>query len=401
MSRIFDGKLVCELFLKVYFIYIAFEAAIRYLFFEINLPFMVYMIKILMLILMLFNIKRFMGCEQRVFYVFIFSSILTGLYYLGIERVAIAFLIFIPLIFFLHFDALNYISNISTRFLFICLVLSSAGVCIDSYINFPWEGYLAQLGNYEIQVNRLWWTDGVERLSGFGRSSFETATYVSVIFTLLLGKINNKINATAIFGFCFYIIYMTTTKGAMLAIIASYLFYIIPSMWLRIKIFYIYAIIIIGNVILIIPLFDLKFEWLINNFNSLYERIAYMWPYSINIINDTSIMFGTGLGGVGVSLAKTGSMWAAVDNYWLYLYATFGLVGYLIYLCSLLIAIPNLVFSKYIVTYVFLFVYGFTTNVIESAFGQLVFAMLFVDIFSRFFHKEKLHNEKSSLVHGT
>jgi hypothetical protein len=327
--------------------YTLFEGAIRFYILTSSLSVLTYFIKGLMLI----GIVAFISTNHKptnlIFLLFVMVFIANGILINGYQRVFFTLFTFIPLVYFYFYPPNYYIVNINEKVLLLLLLVAVAGLLIDSNYSFVWEGYSTIISGIEISGNKQWTTSGIDRLAGFGRSSIETAVLLSFISLLFLLKCQNKILALFVICLTLYGINLTTTKGALLGFIFASLFQFIPMHYRQFRFLCFTFLIIIGNAIILMSLFDVDVRFLYRNYYSLFERINYMWPTVIDNMVMKGNIFGLGFGGVGVGASMSGQLGAAVDNFWLYIAAMFGLLFWLILTSSMLLLVKIYINSKY------------------------------------------------------
>lgn len=286
------------------------------------------------------------------------------------------------------------------------------GLVLDLFLDLPWNGLVYSIGEYEVVGNRDWTSYSVERLSGFQRASFESATLIYLLIVLYLAhnEVNNyknklllKVYDTVLFFISVYGIYLTTSKTVYLAII------LLPVFLLPLKIYKIVnnrigeklisvfiklSLIFLLGFGLVPPLLsftnlDFTSKLILSDsflsqylFSSYFTRLDYVWPEALNIMNNSNFtLFGRGLGGLGASQKQFEQEIAnPVDNFYLFLIVNFGVMGiYVIYKLIKGIICLNLKEQYNIYLYVLLIVlfsFGGTLTVLESGMLTLVIGIL-------------------------
>ena len=363
-------------FFCFFLFYILFEGLFRYVFFSLGLSLLVYTIKLIMLVMLL--MKFTMLIKGKGFYVLLFLCwfLLLGIYNNGLDSALTSLFVFIPLFFFYLYPVNNIIANLDCKIFLFLLVLGFIGLVLDFYYEMPWVGFSTIIDGQTITSGKAWWVNGEERLAGFGRSSIETATMLSFLALVLMHRLRKQFSYLIIF-ICLFSIYLTTTKGAFLAFMLASIFHIIPKDKIFYRGFMMLSIVLIGNFILLLALFDVDVDYLIDLYFSLYERVLYMWPSAIELLYDKGVLLGGGLGVVGIASEQE---WSAVDNLWLYIIVMFGFIFWFPFLIFLILSIKKIINLKYSAFYIFFFIYGITNNMIESIFGQVILAMLIADL---------------------
>jgi hypothetical protein len=375
-SRVIFVKYIAVVFLC----YSAVEGVGRYLFFSGNISVGPYVLKLIMILAIVLKINLGLTKQNLYIFSFILIFLINGSILNGLDRAIVSVFVFIPLIFFLLYPVSNLFDMMSVKLFLSLAITIFLGLVIDMTYQFPWEDFVGNVNGVEVISSRLSWVNGVERLAGFGRSSFEVAIYVSFLCLIVISKTNVKKIIYPVIVMSLISIYLTTSKGSIFALSAALLFVFVKYISHRLAVLYFCISILLGNIILLFSAFSVDVSFLIENFFSFYQRIEFMWPNAFKLISDSSNVFGLGFGSVGVSASQDFQAWAAIDNFWLYVMSMFGFLTWGVLVISLLIFSRYLVSNKNSLLYVFLFINGITTNMIEAALGQVIVAMLIINI---------------------
>ena len=221
-------------------------------------------------------------------------------------------------------------------------VASVGGVFWDALSDLPWEGVNYSLQGIEITGNRQWWTFGLDRLSGFSRSSVAAAGQILFLATVLV-----ILSRATYLGFLVWLvsgiaIAMTTTKK----VIAVYLLltFLIPFFSSHLS-----ATVLVKRVWWATPLgiaaggallpvstifldygLDLGNPLLRAALMSFEIRLTETWPVFIETLQQV----GGAVSGLGLGFSYTkpamdyfaGDLHWLPDNLYLNLFATFGVV---------------------------------------------------------------------------
>ncbi|BCE00391.1 hypothetical protein [Marinicellulosiphila megalodicopiae] len=377
-KKLNSEKLIPFVFLGFIF-YSIFEGVFRYIFLISGVGFLGYFIKFIMFSFICIKINPYITKKVILTFFIILIFLLYGFYKNGLSSSVISLFVFIPLLYFYIYPAFTTLENVHLKLLYIFQILIVIGLIFDYFMALPWVGYSGFVNGVEVSSGLQWWSNGQERLLGFGRSSYETATLLSFLCLISLQR-NSLLLKILLITISLFGVYLTTSKGALMALLFASLFYFIPKNHLYLKTFLIIISILLGNLILLVTILNLNVDFLKDIYFSLYERIEFMWPSTINKITNEGGLLGLGLGGIGV--ADENNIWKAVDNFWLYLIAMFGYFVWVVFLIITLIASPKISTSKYSQLYIFFFIYSLTNNMLESVFGQVIFSMLIFELFS-------------------
>ncbi|SEK77316.1 hypothetical protein SAMN04487910_1082 [Aquimarina amphilecti] len=366
-----------------------FNSVFRY--YLLNTPFfpIVYISQLLMLIVVGIHFISFLNQVKvkRIFLVLaimIFLALFVGVIYTKtILQVFMGVYILIPLFYgFVMYPFFERILN-NKEFYTIILIIGILGVLLNVAFIFPWEGFKYEVYGKTIEGNRFWTSLGTRRLSGLGRSSFETAGYILFLGIMYILR-NFKINLIWILAGI--AIYFTDTKGILIAYVIISLLVVL---WNYIsdsskKI----ALITILCINLALPLLSWSFSiddiTSVKFLRSFEMRLEGTWPEAYRLISESgNLLTGRGIGGIGVpqnifepELSHPG------DNLFVYLIAIFGIGAFVIY-GFLVRGVYNKevtkteIYKLFYILSMYVFGYGVTTNVIELPVMSICLGLVF------------------------
>jgi hypothetical protein len=262
------------------------------------------------------------------------------------------------------------------------------GIVLNVWVTYPWAGMVMNVGGQEIEANREWVTQSFNRVSGFSRTSFDAAIFIILLAYYLTARVRTVLQQIVIWVLSGVGIVLTTTKGAILAyLVSSVVLPLVLSMKpvsvqrTRARPLLAHSVVaLFGFVGAAIPLLAGQMwkgefeqgtvEDLL--FSSFGDRVTVTWPNAFGLLSGTQYATGRGLGGLGAAQTYFElSKFSPGDNLFVYLYVTAGLAGALIYFLPLLgVWRLNLLrFGDYLAfaTLLFVYVFGMTVNVVESA----------------------------------
>ncbi len=259
-----------------------------------------------------------------------------------------------------------------------------AGVFVNHFYRFPWVGLDVQVGDITVSGNREWTAGGIDRLSGFSRSSYDAATLILLPYIYLVMKFKAASVRALLIAVSGAAIALTTTKGAFLAFLCTLV--LMPTLRLITKVrdaverTLVAAFSLIALAGFIVPLISLRLpipdlrqgtvqQWILGSF---VDRAWNTWPAAFSLLSSWQVIVGRGIGGIGVAQDNyEPASFNPGDNFFVYLYATAGFVGFLIYaFCAQSIRYLSFDNRDHQIVFVLLFclyVYGMTTNLLESA----------------------------------
>jgi hypothetical protein len=262
------------------------------------------------------------------------------------------------------------------------------GVVLNLFVKYPWSGMTMQVGDTQVAANREWETGGLSRVSGFSRTSFDAAICILLLAFYLVVR-SDSWPRRGLIWFCSGVaVVLTTTKGAIGAWLLA-----TPILPLLLGVrpeLYVYqrfrrslafgAVTMLALIAAFTPLLSTQLTWGVLEegtpafflFASFGDRIVNTWPNAFKLLDSWQFVTGRGLGGIGSAQSYFElNKFCPADSFFVYLYVTAGLVGAAMYM-AMLAGMWQLNLSKFSgrLTYcvlLFVFVYGVTVNVVESA----------------------------------
>ncbi len=376
------GGLVFFLFI-IYLLTFVFEGVLRYTLSNLGLSSFLYLRDLIpiSMVAYLFFVWIVGRAQPTVLILFLYIltlHFLVGFYYMeGVFQQLIGLKVFFPFLLGMSIGLYLCVNKSSVKILVITIVLISAvGVVINYFYVYPWEGLEYDTMFGITTQSRLWWSGGERRLSGLSRASFSAATVLLIGSTLILFLFKSFWVKYSVFLFAFAAIYLTTSKGGMMAMLLVLIAYLVSNKLENTKI-----IKLMLSVVLILVIFAPIVSYLIelkslptnipDALTSFFVRIVFMWPQAFDLwFSSGNILLGRGPGGIGVSMRYGDSnLFNAADNIFVYWSVTFGLLGWVV----MFLFISKIFTSedKYYVQKLFILLsilaYGMTLNVFEDA----------------------------------
>lgn len=371
--------------IRIYLLIIILEAPLRYILNLVNLAVLIYVKDIIIVTLFFIYIKNNKMNKNYIIgmSLLLIPLIVSFIYIHNIKQIMF-FILKIVMIFIVGcMEYKNIINDIKTskKYYYICYTIIIIGVLLNTFITFPWENLNYSIGKYDINATRYWTTNGIKRIAGFSRASFNVATQIC-IFSLIT-KIKTKKMSLKIINLCISVIaiYITTTKGVLISYIIVNL---IDFGYMYKKNIHKIIITIIAILMIILPIFSIIsepiFNYLKDNINSdIYiryfasfeARIKNTWPEAFKMVKeDGNIVFGKGLGGVGVAESIYSDSYTPADNLFVYLYSVIGIFSFL-FIGWIILKMYKLEYlkldEKFIIYILFIiFSYGIVTNILEE-----------------------------------
>ncbi len=376
-----------------------FEGPARFLLLVAHAPTLIYLRDVAALGFVAFAISLWMGGERRMFPLVVagyalFLHLLCGVLLLpSVVQPLLGLKVFFTFLFGLAASVAIADKARSLPWLALAaFVATVCGVALDAVIDFPWAGQAYESAIATVQVSREWSSGGIARLSGFARASFDAATIVLILMVPMLATRWSAMWRVALWAVAFATIWLTTTKGALLALIALAVWSVLEATRASRRLVMGWIFLFAG-LCLALPLTATQFGFGVRRaevagwLSSFVERIDFMWPDAIGTwLEHGNIVTGRGLGGIG--FAQLGVEWwryNAADNLMIYLLVSFGLFA-LVYIGVFLRCLGRTfdlgerheLFARCVRGWaVVLFSYGCTSNMVEQPLMNLVIGVCF------------------------
>jgi len=251
-------------------------------------------------------------------------------------------------------------------------VLTAAGVVLDyAGYDMPWKGMSTSVGDYTVVINRKWDYEGVDRIGGFARDSVTAGVLAALPGIWALLFLRSMMLRAAIAAGTMAIIWLTTSKGGVLAYAFAVLACMLPGrdrLPTRLLLACVVAAMLLCPIIL--PNYYMP-DRLPTSLLSFVDRIERVWPESWHNIAEHSWIFGSGIGNIG--LGQQYLRYEDVDTADNMLVMSWGYFGVF---CLIYLLLPVLaalrrrrsdIASRWaLVTLVYVYAYGIVANVIES-----------------------------------
>jgi hypothetical protein len=213
--------------------------------------------------------------------------------------------------------------------------VSVFGVVLDKFfVTFPWMGIETHIGGISVDVSRGWDIDdnGIsKRAAGFTRSSISAAMLLPTIALIIALRMRSYVLRMLMLFATVGAVFMTTQKGAVLAIGVVTLILATPG-FMRYRLLC-WAAIGFAVLDVLLPIFTSGLLVADNggvfSFASFAMRITATWPDAWRWISDNNLFpFGVGLGGIGgAQRFYAQDYFNPSDNFFIFIYANFGVLS--------------------------------------------------------------------------
>jgi hypothetical protein len=318
----------------------------------------------------------------------VFHALIALIYLPNIPQILFGLKILLPLFFgILAYPQLEKTLHRLALPLGILLLAAIAGVVVDKYVDYPWRGVTFEIANVVVIGNRVWTSMGAERIAGLSRASYEAATQIALLSCFVLAFSRRPLLNIALVCAAMAAIYLTTTKGALLAFMVIVMFVFTRFLGAEAVAAWRAVPAAVALIVMLVPTIFLTFgsgvDWYRASraefLQSFFDRVEDVWPAGIELIKHSgSYILGRGVGGIGVAQRYFEGRWGnPADSLFMYCYVSFGVLGclYLLWLglaaIRLRIRAPGTDQLLFMVVVVF-FVYGITTSSLENAVQSLL-----------------------------
>jgi hypothetical protein len=265
-------------------------------------------------------------------------------------------------------------------------VASITGVMLDKFLyTFPWTGLATHIGGIKVDISRGWDIEDSfdKRAAGFTRSSISAAMLLPILATIIAPRIRNGILRMLMLVITVGAVFLTTQKGAVVAIAAVTVILCAPKWsWYGLLCFagLMFALLDVALPVLTAGLLMPQSAGVFS-FASFAMRITLTWPEAWTwIANHNVFPFGVGLGGIGgAQRFYAPNFFNPSDNLFVYLYANFGVLGlvYLGWVAGLGPRLPRLVRPEALqalAVLAFILGYGAALSILEDQMAALFVA---------------------------
>jgi hypothetical protein len=262
-------------------------------------------------------------------------------------------------------------------------LITITGVALDKFVyTFPWTGLSTHVGGIQVDVSRGWDIEDTfeKRAAGFSRSSISAAMLLPVLAAILAPRIRSFVIRFVMLALTVGGVFLTTQKGSVVAIAAVAFILCLPK-WSRYSLLS-FACMAFALLDVALPLVTsgllMPQSGGVFSFGSFAMRIALTWPEAWQwIANHDVFPFGVGLGGIGgAQRFYAADFFNPSDNFFVYLYANFGLLSliYIAWATSLAPRLPRPARDDAIGALgvlAFMFGYGAALSILEDQIAAL------------------------------
>jgi O-antigen ligase len=274
----------------------------------------------------------------------------------------------------------------------ILFAVSAAGVFANFFLQkMPWEGIEYETAFGAVSTTRMWWiVDGISRLPGFARTSFDAAMALGITGVLAMVKFRRPLARLGIAICAIAAIVLTTSKGMVLAFPLAALWLAVHERKPRIT-----GAGLVGAVCaatltlpLLVVFFDLGSAMSPASFPALvvsvWDRFSTMWPLAFQLLPDgPQALLGGGLGSIGTPqlYGDAPHRLNAADNFSIFMLVNFGLPGLFYYAMpafavrAVAAAEKRTVHGAFVALLLLGYGYGMSISMVETSLFSMFFGL--------------------------
>ena len=222
------------------------------------------------------------------------------------------------------------------KFLLGLIVVAFIGAVASAVYTMPWEGLSYQIAQFQIEGNRQWMMEGLDRVSGFSRASFNLGFQLLFFTAFVTCFFESRLVVAAALAMSGCGIYLTTNRATLLAWIILAFYTIAGTLSHRLRPAFKLTALLLAAAVIILPLAKVDdFREVMGrghgrtSTSSMQDRLREGWPRAFNLIQQHgNPVFGRGLGGIGAAQKQfEPDLYNSGDNLFVYLYVCLGLLG--------------------------------------------------------------------------
>jgi len=326
-----DRGSVYRLVVLIHLWFVATAGFLKFVGMLVGFPYIHLISKILMLVVMLSTfISLRLNSRQVVIFLVFGGYLVISLLQNPYPQVLMGFWVLMPFLYGALFpqEVLSLWLIRKLRWLLVALV---AFQFINYFMTFPWEGMTIEFGSVKSLAGREWSDGGARRLAGLSSSSIESSLLIALVALIVAGSQRVGWVRALLIAVSAFAIYLGTMKTAAVAfVICSIPIVIRFSVVRKGLIGSVLGVLMVGVTLPYYLYFRAGYIVGDGEFESLYDRFTVVWPAVIEFALDRgSVLVGLGLGGLGAAmqLGREFFSYSFVDNLYLYLVLSSGLLG--------------------------------------------------------------------------
>ncbi|WKM73088.1 hypothetical protein Q2T70_04955 [Klebsiella oxytoca] len=209
--------------------------------------------------------------------------------------------------------------------------LSCLGVFLNILVNYPWYDVSYQIAGMDVSSAQIGTTGGYTRYAGFFKSSLQASSNVFIVLLYIVASTKNKLLILICFLFSLLVSLVTISKTTFALHLILLLYVFVKA--LPVKLLW-RGTLIVGILISVFTILSTNYSFEMSDdpisimlLGSLNARLTTTWPDGVNaIMNSGNLIFGGGLGTIGVGSKLGMGEYNPGDSMYLYIIGTGGYI---------------------------------------------------------------------------
>ncbi|AYZ51176.1 hypothetical protein EGY21_07185 [Klebsiella oxytoca] len=209
--------------------------------------------------------------------------------------------------------------------------LSCLGVFLNILVNYPWYDVSYQIAGMDVSSAQIGTTGGYTRYAGFFKSSLQASSNVFIVLLYIVASTKNKLLILICFLLSLLVSLVTISKTTFALHLILLLYVFVKA--LPVKLLW-RGTLIVGILISVFTILSTNYSFEMSDdpisimlLGSLNARLTTTWPDGVNaIMNSGNLIFGGGLGTIGVGSKLGMGEYNPGDSMYLYIIGTGGYI---------------------------------------------------------------------------
>lgn len=209
--------------------------------------------------------------------------------------------------------------------------LSCLGVFLNILVNYPWYDVSYQIAGMDVSSAQIGTTGGYTRYAGFFKSSLQASSNVFIVLLYIVASTKNKLLILICFLLSLLVSLVTISKTTFALHLILLLYVFVKA--LPVKLLW-RGTLIVGILISVFTILSTNYSFEMSDdpisimlLGSLNARLTTTWPDGVNAIMDSgNLIFGGGLGTIGVGSKLGMGEYNPGDSMYLYIIGTGGYI---------------------------------------------------------------------------
>lgn len=209
--------------------------------------------------------------------------------------------------------------------------LSCLGVFLNILVNYPWYDVSYQIAGMDVSSAQIGTTGGYTRYAGFFKSSLQASSNIFIVLLYIVASTKNKLHILICFLLSLLVSLITISKTTFALHLILLLYVFVKA--LPVKLLW-RGTLLVGILISVFTILSTNYSFEMSDdsisimlLGSLNARLTTTWPDGVNaIMNSGNLIFGGGLGTIGVGSKLGMGEYNPGDSMYLYIIGTGGYI---------------------------------------------------------------------------